>query len=117
LPCEEKTFSEFKEKFAAKSLQNTRDFIFKITPKLKYDAHYEYDKMKKRLHEANEYSRKYMKGVIRGNPATSMMEDKIERLSTRVKSEKERNNELIYSLQGQTVTSGTEVHFQQVDSE
>ena len=97
MPHQENTFQEFKDNLASKSIQNTRDLIFKITPKLKYDAHYEYDKMKKRLQEANEYSRKFMKGVIRGNPATSMIEDKLERLSARVKTEKERNKDILYS--------------------
>lgn len=116
IPCEEDNFSDFKKSLPDKGLQNTRDFLFTITPKLKYDAHYEFDKMKKRLAEAIEFSKKHMKNEIRGNPATSLIEDKLERLANRVKVEKERNKELLVSRQGETVTYGTDVHLKHVDS-
>ena len=72
--------------------------------------------MKKRLKEANDYSKKHMKKEIRGNPATSLIEDKLERLAKRVKVEKERNKELLVSKRGQIVTYGTDVHLQHIDS-
>lgn len=116
-PSNASNYQSLKEEIHNIGVSNIRDCLFTVVPKLKCDFHHDYRKMKKRLEEINEYERRNKKKITKGNPAISLIEDKLEKLIPNVKNERERNEEILKSTKGQYVTFGSECHLQHVDSE
>ena len=99
------------------NISNMRDFIFTITPKLKYEFHRDYKKALKELKSLNQSSKLLSADEKKEKQKFfASFEAKVKKAKERAEKEEKLNQELIISKAGQVVTYGSEVQLMHRDS-
>ena len=95
-------------------IQNYRDFIFQVWPKLNYEAHKEYRRLKK---EKPKYDVMKDSGNDDDQALADEYEYNLQKAQSRRLEEAAANKELLEVYQGSAVSYGSEIQLMHVDSE